>query len=70
MSKSPRFQVPTSDQALQRTENIAARPPIKMTVRLPDEVHRWLTIKARDERSSAQEIMLGMAMKAMRRETT
>jgi hypothetical protein len=67
-TKTSRFQVPNNDRALQRAENIASRPAIKLTVRLPDDVHRWLTMKARDDRSSIQEIMLAWAKKAMQRD--
>jgi len=32
-------------------------------------VHRWLTMKARDERSSIQELVVGWARKQMERST-
>ena len=45
------------------------KPPLKSSIRWPDDVHRYLTIKARDERSSIQEIIVGWARKAMERNT-
>jgi predicted HicB family RNase H-like nuclease len=67
MSKTPRFQV-RSEGALQRAEGVQTRPPISTTVRWPDEIHRWLTMKARDERTSIQEMVVGWAKHAMKRD--
>jgi hypothetical protein len=50
-------------QAISRRE----KPPVVSAIRWPDDVHRWLTIKARDERSSIQALVVGWARKAMER---
>jgi predicted HicB family RNase H-like nuclease len=43
------------------------RQPVQTSVRLPDDVHRWLTIKARDERTSIQAIVVTLLMREMQR---
>jgi hypothetical protein len=68
MSKTTsRFQV-KSDRALERAESVPTLPTISTTIRWPQDLHRWLTIKALDDRSSIQEMVVGWAKKAMNRD--
>jgi hypothetical protein len=61
MSKTPRFQVQT------KNERTVPPPTTRaITFRLPDDLHRWMTMKARDERTSMQEI-LNTALRTMQK---